>query len=74
MVVSVVSSQLSDRFAVPVLLLFLAVGMLVGSEGGGPKLRAIFDGFLSGGVIKYCTIREVLYSQGFISISNCILA
>jgi len=35
MFVSVVSSKLSDRFAVPVLLLFLAIGMLVGSEGIG---------------------------------------
>jgi len=33
--VSVVSSKLSDRFAVPVLLLFLAIGMLAGSEGLG---------------------------------------
>ncbi len=33
--VSIVSSKLSDRFAVPVLLLFLAVGMLAGSEGIG---------------------------------------
>lgn len=35
MFVSVVSSKLSDRFAIPVLLLFLAVGMLAGSEGIG---------------------------------------
>ncbi|HSA32025.1 MAG TPA: potassium/proton antiporter [Candidatus Omnitrophota bacterium] len=33
--VSIVSSKLSDRFAVPVLLLFLAVGMIAGSEGIG---------------------------------------
>ncbi|MDD2654434.1 MAG: cation:proton antiporter, partial [Candidatus Omnitrophica bacterium] len=33
--VSVISSKLSDRFAVPVLLLFLAIGMLTGSEGIG---------------------------------------
>jgi len=33
--VSVVSSKLSDKFAVPVLLLFLAIGMLAGSEGIG---------------------------------------
>ena len=33
--VSVVSSKISDRFAVPVLLLFLAMGMLAGSEGIG---------------------------------------
>jgi len=32
---SVVSSKLSDRFAIPVLLLFLAIGMLAGSEGLG---------------------------------------
>lgn len=33
--VSVISSKLSDRFAIPVLLLFLAIGMLAGSEGFG---------------------------------------
>lgn len=32
---SVVSSKLSDRFAIPVLLLFLAIGMLAGSEAIG---------------------------------------
>jgi len=33
--ISVVSSKLSDRLAIPVLLLFLAVGVLAGSEGVG---------------------------------------
>ncbi|MFA5362385.1 MAG: potassium/proton antiporter [Candidatus Omnitrophota bacterium] len=33
--VSVISSKISDRFAVPVLLLFLVIGMLAGSEGIG---------------------------------------
>ncbi|MDD5504642.1 MAG: potassium/proton antiporter [Candidatus Omnitrophica bacterium] len=33
--VSVVSSKLSDKFSIPVLLLFLGVGMLAGSEGVG---------------------------------------
>ena len=33
--VSVVSSKLSDRFAIPALLLFLAIGMFAGSEGVG---------------------------------------
>jgi cell volume regulation protein A len=33
--VSVVASKISDRFAIPVLLLFLAVGVLAGSEGIG---------------------------------------
>lgn len=32
---SAVSSKLSDRFAIPALLLFLVIGMLVGSEGIG---------------------------------------
>lgn len=35
MFLSVVSSKLSDRFSVPVLLLFLCIGMLAGSEGLG---------------------------------------
>lgn len=33
--VSVVSSKLSDKFAIPILLLFLTIGMLAGSEGIG---------------------------------------
>lgn len=33
--VSVIASKLSDRFAVPALLLFLVIGMLAGSEGIG---------------------------------------
>ena len=33
--VSVLSSKLSDRLAIPVLLLFLAIGVLAGSEGIG---------------------------------------
>ena len=33
--VSAVSSKLSDRFAIPTLLLFLVIGMLAGSEGIG---------------------------------------
>ena len=33
--VSVISSKLSHRFAIPVLLLFLGIGMLAGSEGIG---------------------------------------
>ena len=32
---SVVSSKLSDKFAIPALLLFLAIGMFAGSEGIG---------------------------------------
>lgn len=32
---SVISSKLSDKFAIPALLLFLAVGMFAGSEGVG---------------------------------------
>jgi cell volume regulation protein A len=35
MFMSVVSSKLSDRFAIPALLLFLIIGMLAGSEGIG---------------------------------------
>ncbi|MFA5092819.1 MAG: potassium/proton antiporter [Candidatus Omnitrophota bacterium] len=35
MFLSVVSSKISDRFAIPVLLLFLSIGMLAGSEGIG---------------------------------------
>ncbi|MCX2983428.1 potassium/proton antiporter [Halieaceae bacterium IMCC14734] len=35
LIISTLSSKLSDRFGVPVLLLFLLIGMLAGSEGIG---------------------------------------
>lgn len=35
LVLSVIASRLSDRFGVPVILVFLAVGMLAGSDGPG---------------------------------------
>lgn len=35
LIISILSSKLSDRFGVPVLLLFLLIGMLAGSEGIG---------------------------------------
>ena len=35
LVLSVIASKISDRFGVPALLLFLAIGMLAGSEGIG---------------------------------------
>ena len=34
-IVSIFASKLSDRFGIPVLLLFLAIGMIAGSEGLG---------------------------------------
>lgn len=35
MLISVVASKVSDKFAIPALLLFLAIGMLAGAEGVG---------------------------------------
>ena len=35
LLVSILASRISDRFGVPALLVFMAVGMLAGSEGPG---------------------------------------
>ncbi len=60
--VSVVSSKLSDRFAVPVLLLFLAIGMLAGSEGIG---GIYFDNAQLAKSIGVVALIFIIFSGGF---------
>jgi len=61
MFVSVVSSKLSERFAVPVLLLFLAIGMLAGSEGIG---KIYFDNAQLAKSIGIVALIFIIFSGG----------
>lgn len=62
MFVSVVSSKISDRFAIPVLLLFLAIGMLAGSEGIG---RIYFDNAQLAKSIGVMALIFIIFHGGF---------
>lgn len=59
--VSVISSKVSDRFAVPVLLVFLFVGMLAGSEGIG---RIYFDNAELAKSIGIVALIFIIFSGG----------
>ncbi|HPB68400.1 MAG TPA: potassium/proton antiporter, partial [Candidatus Omnitrophota bacterium] len=58
---SVLSSKISDKFAVPVLLLFLAVGMLAGSEGIG---KIYFDNVQLAKNIGVLALIFIIFSGG----------
>lgn len=60
--VSVISSKLSDRFAIPVLLLFLGIGMLAGSEGIG---EIYFDNAQMAKSIGVVALIFIIFSGGF---------
>jgi cell volume regulation protein A len=60
--VSVVSSKVSDRFAIPVLLLFLAIGMFAGSEGMG---GLAFDDAQMAKSIGIVALIFIIFSGGF---------
>ncbi|HPM42276.1 MAG TPA: potassium/proton antiporter [Candidatus Omnitrophota bacterium] len=60
--VSVVSSKISDRFAIPVLLLFLMIGMLAGSEGIG---GVYFDNAQAAKSIGIVALIFIIFSGGF---------
>src|SRR5574343_1143719 len=59
--VSVVSSKLSDRFAIPALLLFLVIGMLAGSEGIG---KLYFDNAQLAKSIGIVALIFIIFSGG----------
>ncbi|MCM8776173.1 MAG: potassium/proton antiporter [Candidatus Omnitrophica bacterium] len=58
---SVLSSKISDRFSIPSLLLFLAIGMLAGSEGLG---RIYFDNAALAKIIGVVALSFILFSGG----------
>jgi cell volume regulation protein A len=58
---SVISSKLSDKFAIPVLLLFLGIGMLAGSEGIG---RVPFDDASLAKSIGIVALIFIIFSGG----------
>jgi potassium/hydrogen antiporter len=61
MFASVLSSKISDKFAVPVLLIFLAVGMLAGSEGIG---KIYFDNAQLAKDIGVLALIFIIFSGG----------
>ncbi len=61
LLVSTLSSKLSDRIGVPVLLLFLAIGMLAGSEGIG---GLVFDSAEQAQAIGTVALLVILFSGG----------
>ncbi|MDD5254881.1 MAG: potassium/proton antiporter [Candidatus Omnitrophica bacterium] len=58
---SILASKVSDRFAVPALLLFLIIGMLAGSEGIG---GIYFDDFRAAKTIGIIALIFIIYSGG----------
>jgi len=60
--ISVVSSKISDRFAIPVLLLFLAIGMFAGSEGVG---GIVFNDAQMAKSIGIVALIFIIFSGGF---------
>lgn len=58
---STLASKISERFGVPALLMFLAVGMLAGSEGIG---RIYFDDPLIANFIGTVALAYILFSGG----------
>ncbi|MDD4982349.1 MAG: potassium/proton antiporter [Candidatus Omnitrophica bacterium] len=59
--ISVISTKLSDKFAVPVLLLFLAIGILAGSEGLG---RVYFNDPWMAKSIGVIALAFIIFSGG----------
>lgn len=60
--VSVISSKLSDRYAIPVLLLFLGIGMLAGSEGIG---KIYFDNAELAKSMGVVALIFIIFAGGF---------
>jgi cell volume regulation protein A len=61
LVLSVAASKISDRFGVPVLLVFLIIGMLAGSEGFG---GIYFDNAAAAQGIGLFALAVILFSGG----------
>jgi cell volume regulation protein A len=61
LVVSIVATRASSRFGVPALILFLAIGMLAGSEGPG---GIAFDNFFIAQAVGVVALAFILFSGG----------
>lgn len=61
LIVSVLASKISDRFGIPVLLIFLGVGMLAGSDGPG---GIYFDNPLLAQYVGAVALVIILFSGG----------
>lgn len=61
LIVSVLASRISSRFGIPVLLLFLGIGMLAGSEGPG---RIAFDNYPLAFAIGSVCLALILFDGG----------
>jgi cell volume regulation protein A len=62
LLISSMISKASDRFGVPILLLFLLIGMLAGSEGIG---GIYFDNYLAAKSLGIVALMFILFSGGF---------
>lgn len=61
LLLSVIASKISDRIAIPALLLFLAIGMLAGSDGPG---GIYFDNALTAQFVGVIALAFILFSGG----------
>ncbi|MDE2027086.1 MAG: potassium/proton antiporter [Candidatus Omnitrophica bacterium] len=62
LLLSVVASKISDNFGVPVLILFLTIGMLAGSDGIG---KIYFDDPALTNALSTIALTFILFSGGF---------
>ena len=61
LLISVLAGRTSQKYGVPTLLLFLAIGMLAGSEGFG---HLAFDSFSVAQAIGIMSLNFILFSGG----------
>jgi len=71
LLIGIASSKFSARFGLPVLVLFLAVGMLAGSEGIG---GIAFDNYLIAHGVGTISLALILYDGGLRTSRESILA
>src|SRR5690606_13595026 len=67
LILGIVSSKFSTRLGLPVLVLFLIVGMLAGSEGPG---GIVFDDFIQAHAIGSVALAMILFDGGLRTLWN----